>query len=75
MAAAVGKKVQPRCLCSWESLALKWKKSSLLWLLRLGQKRRGLANGTHNKTRSMVEPGFRRSDVETSERTCRSGEV
>ena len=32
-----------------EPLALKWKKSSLLRLLRLGQNERGLANGTMNK--------------------------
>ena len=36
-------------LSSWKHLALKWKKSSQLWLLRHGQKGRGLANGTQNK--------------------------
>ena len=57
-------------------MALKWKKSSLFWLLKLGQKGYGQENGTQNKKRSMVEPGFfRESDVETSERTCRSGDV
>ena len=29
----------------------------------------------HRTKRSMVEPGFRGSDVETTERTCRSGDV
>ena len=43
------KKVQPRCPCSGKPKALKWNNSSLLWLLRLGQKGRGLANGTQNK--------------------------
>ena len=51
MAAAEGKKstIQRRCLCSWKPLALKWKKSSQLRLLRLWQKEFGSANGTQNK--------------------------
>ena len=42
-------------------LALKWKKSSLLWLRRLGQKGRGLANGTLGKKKigSTRLPKFR----------------
>ena len=42
----------------WKPVALKWKKSSPLWLLRLGQKEFESANGTQNK-RSMVEQVFR----------------
>ena len=45
MAAAAGKK----SATSMKYLALKCEKSSLLWLLRLGQKRCGLANGAQNK--------------------------
>ena len=64
MAAAAGKKVQPRCPCSWKPLALKWNKSSLLWLLRLGQKGRGLANGTQNKKHGRSRfSRFRRGDT------------
>ena len=43
------KRAQPRCPCSWKHLAMKCKKSSLQWLLRLGQMERGLVNGTQNK--------------------------
>ena len=37
------------------------RKSSRLWLPRLGQKERGFVNGTQKK-RSMDEPGFRGGD-------------
>ena len=43
------KRVRPLCPCSWKPLALKWKKSSLFWLLKLGQKEYGQENGTQNK--------------------------
>ena len=49
MAAAGGKRGQPRSHISWKRLALKWKMSSLPLPLRLGQKELGLANGAQNK--------------------------
>ena len=42
---------------------------------RLGQKELGLVNGTQNKKSSMGDADFRGSDVETSERACRSCDV
>ena len=48
MAAASGKQSSTSLSLFMETFASKWKKSSLLWLLRLGQEEFGSANGTEN---------------------------
>ena len=54
---------------------MKWKKSSPPSLLRLGQKEFGLEKWNYGQKRSLDEADSRSSDVEASERACRSSDV
>ena len=73
MAAAVGKKSTTSLSLFMEAYGLEVEEE----LSPMANLRRRGVDGqmAHRTKRSMVEAGFRGLDVETSERTCRSGDV
>ena len=61
--------------CSWRWMTAQWRKSFPPWPRNRGLKEYGLGNGQKNKKKRGESKSLRFRDLDTRERTCRSGDV